>query len=248
MIQVTPTGPWGRDHHPRLPITVADLCRELAECEAAGAGGVHLHVRDDTGAETLGPEFVAATCAAVRETVGADFEIGVSTGAWIVPDARERAAVIREWEGVDCASVNLAEDGYEHVMAALHDIGIGIDACVWSPVELPRLVASGHLPHVQRVSIEVVPGRRYGFSGDPMPIVREINDLLDEAGSAAPRLTHSIREWTWDLVRDAFERGHATRVGFEDSTLLPDGSVAESNAALVRAAVEICAAVAIRDP
>jgi len=38
-------------------------------------------------------------------------------------------------------------------------------------------------------------------------------------------------------VEDAFRRGWATRVGFEDSIYLPDGSVAADNAALVAAAV-----------
>jgi uncharacterized protein (DUF849 family) len=61
----------------------------------------------------------------------------------------------------------------------------------------------------------------------------------DEAGSTCPRLTHGMNDWTWPLVRDAFRRGHDTRVGFEDSLLLPDGSTAASNADLVRAAVAL---------
>jgi uncharacterized protein (DUF849 family) len=48
-----------------------------------------------------------------------------------------------------------------------------------------------------------------------------------------------MNDWTWPLVVDAFRRGHDTRVGFEDSILLPDGSPAQSNAELVRAAMEL---------
>ncbi len=54
-----------------------------------------------------------------------------------------------------------------------------------------------------------------------------------------PRLQHGDEEWTWPLVTDAFRRGLATRVGFEDSVLLPDGSAAQDNAALVAAAIEL---------
>jgi uncharacterized protein (DUF849 family) len=64
-----------------------------------------------------------------------------------------------------------------------------------------------------------------------------VNDALDEAGSTCPRLTHGDGAWTWPLVADAFRRGHDTRVGFEDSVLLPDGRRADDNAALVAAAV-----------
>jgi len=48
-----------------------------------------------------------------------------------------------------------------------------------------------------------------------------------------------MNDWTWPLVADAFRRGHDTRVGFEDSIYLPDGSIAPGNAALVRAALAL---------
>jgi uncharacterized protein (DUF849 family) len=58
-------------------------------------------------------------------------------------------------------------------------------------------------------------------------------------GVTVPRLEHGDEDWTWPLVKDAFRQGWATRVGFEDSVFLPDGSVAQDNAALVAAAVEL---------
>ena len=67
-------------------------------------------------------------------------------------------------------------------------------------------------------------------------MAEQVNDALDAAGSTCPRLTHGMNTWTWPMVADAFRRGHDTRVGFEDSILLPDGSRASCNADLVRAA------------
>ncbi len=52
-----------------------------------------------------------------------------------------------------------------------------------------------------------------------------------------------MNNWTWILVADAFRRGHDTRVGFEDSVLLPDGTRAESNAQLVEAALALQAGI-----
>jgi uncharacterized protein (DUF849 family) len=34
----------------------------------------------------------------------------------------------------------------------------------------------------------------------------------------------------WGLIAEAAARGYGTRVGFEDTLTLPDGSMAESNA------------------
>jgi uncharacterized protein (DUF849 family) len=254
MLQVTPNGPWGKDVHATMPVSLAEVLADLRECFRAGATGVHLHVRDGDGGETLRPEAVNETSRRVREVAadeGVAVEVGLTTGAWIVPGVKERISMIREWEGVDCATVNLSEKGFEEVMQAMLETGIGIDVGLWAPVEMAALVGSGFLPEARRVSIELDPGEPYflggesgksgesGESGGPTAIAQQVNDALDAAGSVCPRLTHGMNDWTWPLVVDAFRRGHDTRVGFEDSILLPDGSPAQSNAELVRAAMEL---------
>ncbi|MEU4217928.1 3-keto-5-aminohexanoate cleavage protein [Actinoplanes sp. NPDC026623] len=242
MLQVTPNGPWGTDVHPNMPVSLDELLADLADCFQAGATGVHLHVRDASGAETLQPAVVNETCRRVREVAaeaGVPVEVGLTTGEWIVPGLADRIAMIREWEGVDCATVNLSEHGFERVMRAMLDAGIGVDAGLWAPVELAALIASGLLPRLSRVSIELDRGEPYHLRGEPSALAQRINDELDAAGSACPRLTHGMNDWTWPLVADAFRRGHDTRVGFEDSVYLPDGTRARSNADLVRAAVNL---------
>lgn len=238
ILQVTPNGPYGKDTHHTMPVSLQELLAELRACVAAGANGVHLHPRDASGAETLDPAVVNETCRRVRE-LDPSLEIGLTTGAWIEPDLATRVAMIREWEGVDCATVNLCEHGFETVMAAMLDTGIGIDVGLWAPVELNRLLDSGFLESAFRVSIELGSGEPYHLSGDPLDHARIINDALDAAGSSCPRLTHGEDDWVWPLVADAFRRGHDTRVGFEDSTLLPNGTIAADNAQLVDAAVEL---------
>jgi len=242
MLQVTPNGPWGKDVHPEMPVSLGELEADLRACFQAGATGVHLHVRDPEGAETLEPAAVNGTCGMVRDVatnVGVQVEIGLTTGEWIVPDLADRIAMVREWEGVDCATVNLSEPGFEAVMEAMLDTGVGIDVGLWAPVEMDRLLRSGLLPRAQRVSIELDPGEPYFLQGEPADLAQQVNDALDRAGSTCPRLTHGMNDWTWPLVEDAFRRGHDTRVGFEDSVLLPDGTRARNNAQLVEAAVAL---------
>jgi uncharacterized protein (DUF849 family) len=246
MLQVTPTGPWGTDVHPNMPVALDDLLTDLRECFRAGATGVHLHVRDDHGAETLDPAVVNERCRQVRDVateMGVPVEIGLTTGEWIVPDVASRTAMIQEWEGVDCATVNLSERGFERVMQVMLDVGIGIDVGLWAPAEMDILLASGFLPHAQRISIELDPGEPYYLGGEPSAVAQQVNHALDAAGSTCPRLTHGMNDWTWPLVADAFRRGHDTRVGFEDSVYLPDGTKAQHNADLVRAALALHASI-----
>src|SRR5687768_5663951 len=84
-----------RDENPRLPVSPAEQARAAADAIRAGANAIHAHVRDSSGAESLQPDSVAALVRALRATVSAP--IGLSTGAWIVPDPAERASQISRW-------------------------------------------------------------------------------------------------------------------------------------------------------
>jgi uncharacterized protein (DUF849 family) len=80
MLQITPNGPWGKDVHPRMPVMIDELISDLSACFDAGADGVHLHVRNQAGAETLDPAIVNETCRRVRgaaEDAGQVVEIGL---------------------------------------------------------------------------------------------------------------------------------------------------------------------------
>ena len=67
----------------------------------------------------------------------------------------------------------------------------------------------------------------------------ELLSLVLAVGSPAPVLLHGLDESCWPLLEHAGVRGVQTRIGMEDTLLLPDGSIAQGNAALVSAAVDL---------
>jgi uncharacterized protein (DUF849 family) len=232
MIQATLNGPYGKDRHPRLPVTVEELSADVVDCLSAGARHFHVHVRDESGAETLDPAVVNTAVAAMRGD--RDVAIGLTTGEWIEPHLDTRVDMVSRWRGVDYATANVSEDGFEHVMAALRSAGVGIDAGIFTVADVERLAGSGLLHQVDRVSVEP-----FVTPEDALDVVAAIHGALDDVGSDAPRLQHGDGDATWILVADAFRRGLDTRVGFEDSTHLPDGTPADSNAHLVAAARDL---------
>ena len=161
--------------------------------------------------------------------------VGVTTGAWIEPDLPRRLRLIRAWTRPDYTSVNLSEPGAVEVMRALLETGTGIEAGVWTVEDAGLLVSSGLAGRVTRVMIEPVEVSR----ADAVPLVGAIHEILDRAGVRAPRLQHGDGEATWILIEDAVRRGIDTRVGFEDTVLLPGGQRAGSNAELVQAARDL---------
>jgi uncharacterized protein (DUF849 family) len=222
LLQAALNGPYGKDRHPALPVAADELARDAAACVAAGAGAIHLHPRDAGGRESLDADVINGVTAFVRSACGVP--VGVSTGAWIEPGLERRLACVGSWSEPDYASVNVSEDGFERVMAALHERGIGIEAGVWSVEDVVRLAALD-IP-VLRVLVEPV------GSAD-LDLVRDIHDALDRHGVEAPRLQHGDGEGTWLLLDDAISRGLDTRIGLEDTVRGRGGDLTSGNAALV---------------
>jgi uncharacterized protein (DUF849 family) len=218
--------------HPALPLTVEEMAADAARCVRAGAGAIHVHPRDATGQETLAEREVDETVRALR--AAAAVPIGVTTGAWIEADPGRRAELVSMWHEPDMASVNLSEAGAETVMDALLQAGIGVEAAVWSVDDVEKLAASGAANRLVRVLVEILRP-----VDDPAAEARSIEARLDHYAITAPRLHHGTGPATWTVLRQAIELGRDIRVGLEDTFLLPDGTDAPSNAALVTAALHL---------
>ncbi|MDH2445396.1 3-keto-5-aminohexanoate cleavage protein [Amnibacterium sp. CER49] len=230
LLQATLNGPLTRDDHPAVPLAPEELRDDAAACERAGAQAFHVHPRDATGRECTTPAVVDAVVATVRD--GTRWPVGVTTGAWIEPERRRLLQHVHAWRQPDYASVNLSEEGALEVAHALLSNAIGVEAGVWTVEDAELLVRSELGDRVLRVLVEPVDVP----AADAVAVVDAIHAVLDRGGVTAPRLQHGDGEATWPLVEDAVRRGVDTRIGFEDTLLLPDGTRAASNAELVAAA------------
>jgi uncharacterized protein (DUF849 family) len=215
--------------HPALPVSPAQLAADAAAVAALGITSLHLHPRDLIGLEVLaGPE-VATVVAVVRAAVPG-VEIGVTTGAWIQPDPVRRAELVAGWAGLaagrpDVASVNVHEDGWLEVCAALHGAGVGVELGVFHVEAARTLVAAGPPPGTRRVLAEVQPG------SDPIPSAEALLRELEPLG--LPVLLHGEDDTAWPVLTHAARLELDTRVGLEDTLLLPDGTAAPDNATLI---------------
>ena len=122
-------------------------------------------------------------------------------------------------------------------MKLLLDRGIGVEAGIWNAQAAETLLGSGLADACLRILIEPAEIGR-----DARANFERIEAALAQA--SPPRLLHGIGASAWEFVTLAVGRHYDTRTGFEDTLTLPDGSVAENNAALVAAALRIVAAVA----
>jgi uncharacterized protein (DUF849 family) len=221
--------------HPALPLNAEAMARDAAACVAAGAAEVHLHARGDDGRESLDCEVVDATVRAMRKACPGTL-FGVSTGEWIEGNFDRTLACIESWrERPDYASVNLSEAGAPAVMERLWRLGVGVEAGLASVADAERLVTLDLGCRALRILVEI--GEQDEAAS--LTVAGGIQRVLDRAGLRRPVLLHGEDATLWRFVAQAVERRLSTRVGLEDGRLLPDGTIASGNAAMVAAAVEI---------
>jgi uncharacterized protein (DUF849 family) len=221
LLQAALNGPFTKDDHPLMPITAAELARDAKACVEVGAGAIHMHPRDGDGRESLGAALIDATVREVRAACGVP--VGVSTGAWIEPDLERRLELISAWSEPDYASVNVSEEGWQRVVRALRERGIGVEAGVWTPQDARALTESGLAGDLTRILIEPV-------EADPAGAVALVAAISDQL--TGPILQHGDGAATWVLLEDAIRHGFDTRIGLED-TLEAD------NPALIRRAMNL---------
>src|SRR5215212_7443146 len=154
LLQAALNGPYTKADHPAMPITAAELAADARACVEAGARAIHMHPRDADGRESLAAEVIDQVVREVRAACGVP--VGVSTGAWIEPDVEKRLALISAWTEPDYASVNISEDGWQEVIRALRERGIGVEAGVWSVDDARALKESGLASDLTRSLIEPV--------------------------------------------------------------------------------------------
>nr|WP_201468431.1 3-keto-5-aminohexanoate cleavage protein [Microbacterium hydrocarbonoxydans] len=218
--------------HPALTADTTLAAADATRAVAAGAREIHVHPKDAEGDDSLRAGDVERWVRSLRSACPG-VPIGVTTGAWIEPDAEQRLTAIREW-GVlpDFASVNWHEAGSDEVAALLVHRGIQVEAGIWDATGLDAWQRSPMRHDTLRVLVEL--------PDEAADVVRRHAEGLIAhvrlGDPDIPILLHGEQRSAWPAFTLAVELGLDARIGLEDTLVLPDGRTAPDNAALVRAA------------
>jgi uncharacterized protein (DUF849 family) len=228
--------------HPAVPVTPAELAAEALAAARAGARAIHVHPRAADGSQSLAPSLVLPAVAAVRAATG--LPVGVTTGIWAVSgDADLRLSLVAGWTGADkpdFASINVSEPGIDALAGLLLSLGIAVEAGVWTVADADLLTRSTLAARAFQVLFEPTSQ----VPAEAVAVASAASAAVLAAGIAVPQVHHGYGLATWDVIRWAVGEGFAVRVGLEDTTVLPDGSVASGNGDLVAAAVALAGEIA----
>lgn len=234
----------GKDDHPELPITSAELATCAEEVADAGASIIHLHVRDEQGGHSLDPDRYRSAIAAVRERVGDRLIIQVTTEACGLYSAEQQMAVIRALrpEAVSLALKELCPDEKSEPVAAeffawLNAEDIMPQYILYTPEEVARfenLRSRGVIPDDWPFVLLVLGRYSDSLTGDPGLLSHTVEGLKQDVTWMVCCFGATENQAVAEAAR---MQGHA-RVGFENNLILPGGAAAPDNTALVRLAVK----------
>jgi uncharacterized protein (DUF849 family) len=248
LITVAPTGAeTAKADCPQLPTTLEELVETAARCERAGAGMVHVHVRDAEHRPTLDPGRLRETVAALREGTG--LVVQLSTGGSVHDPLDARLRVL-DAEPDSCSltmgTTNFGDDVFSNPWPFVCELyQLSQERKVVPEFELFDLghVAALHrlldrfgLPYGGRVHVDLVMGVPGGMPGTA--------DALVAAVAALPAAVTSwsatgIGRSTLPVMLAALSKGGHLRVGMEDVLTLARGVPVEHNDQLVARAVEL---------
>lgn len=253
-IMVAPNGARrGKADHPQIPITEAELVATAKACRAAGAGGLHLHVRDAAGAHSLDVGRYRSALAAIGQAVP-DLFLQVTSEAAGRFDAAAQRAMIRELRpaSVSVALREMCPDfEIDTDVSAFYAWAAEANVCVqhilYSPRELDSFLAT--------IDAGVIPGRHHQLQ---LVLGSYTSGIDPKPGDLDPYRTRlrARADLTFDWMVCAFgaaetaclsyalASGGKVRVGFENSLWNADGSLASDNAERVR---EVVAAADAQD-
>lgn len=226
--------------HPALPITADEILACAVTCYAAGADGLHTHIRDAAGGHLLDADIYRDLLHDLRRAVP-DMSLQITTEAEGIyaPDAQMAVALGAGADMVSAAIREITRAGREPARAFYQECeqqGIAIQHILYGreDCDLLQETLPGALMRAQSLQLLFVLGR-YSQSGASSP--EELDPFLSwlqERDLSPDWAVCAFGAAETRCLVTAVQKGGKCRVGFENSLVLSDGRIAPDNAEKTR--------------
>ena len=242
LITVAPTGAeTAKADCPALPTTLDELVETAQRCEAAGAGLIHVHIRDADHQPTLDAQRLRDTVAALREKTS--LVVQLSTGGAVTDPLADRLRVL-DADPDSCSltmgTVNFGDGVFMNpwpfvteLYQLTQDRGVVPEFELFDlghVAALHRLLDKFGPPFGGRVHCDFVMGVPGGMPGTPAALVAAVAAL---PGGVTSWSATGIGRTALPVAMTALACGGHLRVGMEDVLTLARGVPVEHNVQLV---------------
>ncbi len=241
---VAPNGarPLKKDH-PEVPITIPEIVKTGKSCFESGAGAIHFHIRDKQGEHILDPGLCKEALSELNKIVPKmHLQITTEAVGRYSPNQMRKLAYDVTPPGI---SIGIREmiptrklsthdiDFYQKLEAS----GTKVQHICYEPEDvdlLSELLKESKLPKSGTWCMFVI-GHYSGRLSVPENISKFISKLKKNDIDADWAVCAFGKEET-TCLETAIKLGGKIRVGFENSLLMPDGTIAPNNETKVKAA------------
>ncbi len=246
-LMVAPNGArLGKADHPAIPVTLDEITQTARDCHTAGAGGLHLHLRDAQGKHILDAGLYREAIAELGHAVP-DMAIQITTEAvGLYSSDHQRSVALSSGAKLVSTSIREVMTDTDVTTAvrffqAARDAGISVQYILYDleDLELLRTVMPRDMFRPPELQVLFVLGR-YSTNRDSSPA--DLEPFLtwkDNNNWPADWAVCAFGKGETACLEAAFARGGKMRVGFENSVWCRDGSRARNNAQRVREMAEL---------
>jgi uncharacterized protein (DUF849 family) len=253
LITVAPTGAeTAKADAAALPVTLDELVATAQACQAAGAGLIHVHIRDSEARPSLDVGRLTETVAALR--AHSDLVVQLSTGGAVTDPYEARLAVLDALPdscSLTCGTVNFGPDVFMNPWDFMVELYHRTQALEIVPefelfdlghvASLNRLLDAEGLPFGGHVHADLVLGVPGGAPGTLDTLLAMVRALPAGASWSAT----GVGRATLPVALGALAAGGHLRVGMEDTLTFAPGRPVTDNAELVARAATL-ASLALR--
>ncbi|MEV8468066.1 3-keto-5-aminohexanoate cleavage protein [Fluviibacterium sp. DFM31] len=229
----------GHADHAALPVTLDEITATAGACFAAGAQGLHLHVRDDDGQHSLDAgRYTEALAELSRAVPKMDLQITTeSAGKFDVPDQLACLRAVQPgWASISVREVARAPDLADTLYGTCAAQGTRVQHILYGAEDaslLARWKAEGVVRPEQVERIFVLGRYTTGQVSTPADL-----DVFTASGLPnSPWMVCAFGSQEHACLAAAAAMGGQVRVGFENSLTDENGSAWKDNAASVAALV-----------
>jgi len=234
---------------PQLPTTLEELVETARRCEAAGAGLIHIHVRDREHRPTLDAAYLRDAVVAVREAT--DLVVQLSTGGSVHDPLEKRLTVLDadpDSCSLTCGTTNFGDDVFLNPWGFMVDLyRLAQEREIVPEFELfelghvhalRRLIDTCGLPFGGKVHVDFVTGVPGAMPGTVQALLAGVAMLPAEVTSWSAT---GIGRAHLPILGAALAAGGHVRVGMEDNLFFARGQIAGHNAEFVERAATMAA-------
>ncbi len=223
--------------HSLLPITLGEIVKTASACQAAGANGLHLHTRDDTGAHSLDAGRYNETLAELQQNVPT-LAVQITTEAAGVYDVSEQLACLKlvrpTWASIALREIARAPELAAQVYGTCADNGTRVQHILYDAADYAqlRLWHQDRTVPADQTDMLFVLGR-YLTSRSSQP--SDLNPFMETHTGSARWMVCAFGAGEHTCLTHAAHLGGDVRVGFENSLTATNGTPWPDNAASVAA-------------